>query len=149
MQAGAGYVAQDVGKDRQIPCHRHLLGRRRPAAEAQHGRHEPVVRFRIDGQRRLLGVVDDREPEGARIGERGPQDGRRPNRRPVIGEADDARVGELTEGGQLVPCPTGRDRAVGQQLDRRPTGRRGGMDLGEHAGLVQGGCRVRHGADRA
>ena len=118
MQAGAGYVAQHVGEDGQVACHRHLLGGRWPAAEAQHGRHEPVVRFRIDGQRRLLGVVDDREPEGTRVGERGAQDGRRPNRRPVIGEADDARVGKLTEGGQLVPRPPGRDRAVGQQLDR-------------------------------
>ena len=107
MQAGPGNVAKDVGEDGQIPCHRHLLGRRRPAAEAQHGRHEPVVRLGVDGQRRLLGVVDDRQPEGARVGERSPQDGRRPDRRPVIGEADDARVGELTESGQLVPRPSG------------------------------------------
>ena len=68
----------------------------------------------------VLGVVDDRQPERARVGQRRPQDRRRPDRRPVVGEPDDAGIGQLAERRQPLPCPPDRHRAVRQQLDRRP-----------------------------
>ena len=110
MQPGARHVTQHVGQDRDVPRDGHLLGRGRPAAQPQHGRHEAVVRLGALGQRRLLGVLDDRQPERARVGQRGPQDRRRPDRRPVVREADDARVGKLAERGELLPSPPDRDR---------------------------------------
>ena len=93
-------------------------------------------------------MVDDRQPERAGIGERRAQDRGRPDRRPVVRETDDARVGELAECRELLPSPPDRDRAVGQQLDRRAGGERGGANLGEDARLVEGRCRVGHRADR-
>ena len=109
---------------------------------------KPVVRLGALGQRRVLRVVDDRQAERARVGQRRPQDRGRADRRPVVGEADDARVGQLAQRRQLLPRPPDRDRAVGQQLDRRPGGDGGRPDPGQDARLVERRGRVRHRADR-
>ena len=96
----------------------------------------------------VLGVVDDRQPERARVGERRAQDRGRPDRRPVVREPDDAGIGQLAERGQPLPSPADRHGPVRQQLDRRPGGDGRGADAREHSRLVEGGCRVRHRADR-
>ena len=66
----------------------------------------------------------------------------------VLREADHAGVRELPERRELRPSPAGRDRAVGQQLDRGAGGRGGGPDAGKDTRLVERGLRVGHGTDR-
>ena len=63
---------------------RRRLGRRRPAAQAEHGRDDALVRLGALGQRRILRVVDDRQPERARVGERVAEQRRRADRRAVV-----------------------------------------------------------------
>ena len=72
-----GHVADDVGEDREVARDGGLLGRGRPAAQPEDRRDEAVVRLGAVGQGRVLGMVDDRQPERARVGERVPQDRRR------------------------------------------------------------------------
>ena len=83
VQPGARHVADDIGKDREVARDRGLLGRIGPAPETEDRGHEPVVRLRAGRQPGVLGMVDDRQPERARVGHRGPQDRRRtrPGRR--------------------------------------------------------------------
>ena len=104
VQPRAWHIAHDIGEHRQVAGHGGLLGRGRPAAQPEHGRHEPVVRFRALGQRRVLGMVDDRQPEHARVGECVAQDRRRAHRRPVVREPDDARVGQLAKRREGLPA---------------------------------------------
>ncbi len=147
VQTGARHVPKDVGQDGQVARDGHLLGRGRPAAQTEDGRDETVVRLGAVGQGRLLGMVDDRQSERARVGERRPQDRGGPHRRSVIREPDHARVGQLAERRQSLPCPPDRHRPVREQLDRRAGGDGGRPDLRQDAGLVEGRCRVRHRAD--
>ena len=67
---------------------------------------------------------------------------------PSSEKPDDAGIGQLAEGGQLLPCPPDGHRPVGEQLDRRAGRGRRRADLREHARLVERRCRVRHRADR-
>ena len=50
----------------------------------EHGRDEAVVRLGAVGERRLLGVVDDRQAEHPGVGQRVPEQRPRRNRRPVV-----------------------------------------------------------------
>ena len=148
MEPGARHVTEDIGKDRQVARDGRLLGGGRPATQPEHGRDEAVVRLGPLGQRELLGVVDDRQPERAGIRERRAQDRGGSHRRAVVREADHPRVGQLAERRQSLPSSPDRHRPMRQQLDRRPGRGRGGPDPGEDARLVEGRRRVRHGADR-
>ncbi len=141
-------VANDIRKDGQIAPDCRRLGSGRPAAQPQHGRHEPVVRLGALGLRRILWVIDDRQPQGPGVRQRRPQDRGGPDRRPVVREADDPRVRQLPEGRETFPSPSGRDRPDRQQLDRRPGGHGGGSNRRQHARLIQRRRRVRHRADR-
>ena len=87
--------------------------------QPEHGRDEPLVRLGAVGQRRVLGVVDDRPAEHPGVDQRVAQDRRRADRRAVVAEADRAAVGQLAERGQRLARPPDADGAVGQDLDRR------------------------------
>jgi hypothetical protein len=147
VQASAGHVADDLGEDRQVPCDRRGLGRRGPATQPEHGRNESLVRLRAIGLRVVLGMVDDRQPEGAGVREGVAQDRRRPNRRSVVGEPDDPGVGQLAERRQRLAGPSDCHGAVCQQLDGRAGGRRGRADQCQDARLIDGRRRVGHRAD--
>ena len=103
-----GTSRHHVGEDREVARDGRLLGRGRPAAQAEHGRDEPVVRLGALGQADVLGMVDDRQPERARVSQRCPQDRRRPDGRPIVREPDDAGIGELAERRELSPLPAPR-----------------------------------------
>ena len=72
VQPGARHIAHDIGEDGEVPRHGGLLGRDRPAAQSEDRGDEPVVRLGALGQAAILWMVDDRQPERARVGERGP-----------------------------------------------------------------------------
>ena len=73
-----GHVADDLGEDREVAGDGGLLGRGRPAPQPEDRRDVAVVRLGAVGQRRILGMVDDRQPERAGVGERVAQE-RRPS----------------------------------------------------------------------
>ena len=78
---------------------------RRPAAQPEDRRDEPVVRLGAVGQRRVLGVVDDRQPERARVGQRVPQDRRGPDRRPVVARTRPRRRPPARRARRASPLP--------------------------------------------
>ena len=92
-------------------------------------------------------MVDDRQAERARVGERRPQDRGGPHRRSVVRETHHARIGQLAQRRQPLPSPPDRHRPVGEQLDRRARGNGGRTDLGQDPRLVESRRRVRHRAD--
>ncbi len=93
-------------------------------------------------------MVDDRQAERARVGERGPQDRRRQDRRTIVGEADDAGVRQLADARQAIALAARRDRSIGEQLDRRSGRGRGRPHLCQDARFVERRGRVGHRADR-
>ncbi len=117
MEPGARDVHDDIGEDRDRARHRAGLGRNGPAPKAQDRRDVPLGGFGALRQRGILGVVDDRQAQRAGVGERVAQDRRGADRGAVIGEAHDARVGQLAEGRQRVPGPPVRDGTVNQDPD--------------------------------
>ena len=148
VEPSARHIAEHVLEDREVTGDGRRFGRDRPAAQTEDRRDETVVRLGALGQARFLGVVDDRQPERARVGQRRPQDRRGPDRRPVVGEPDDAGIGQLAERRQPLPCPPDRHRAVRQQLDRRARRDGRGSHPCQHTRLVQARRRVGHRADR-
>ena len=85
----------------------------------------------------VLGVVDQRQAEHARVGERVPEQLRVLDRRAVVAEAGDAGVGELAERRQLLPCPPGRGGAERQQPNGRAGRGRGGARRHDHRRAVE------------
>ncbi len=59
VEPGARLVADHIGEHCEVAPHCGRLGAGRPAAQAQDGRDEPVVRLRAIGLRGILGVIDD------------------------------------------------------------------------------------------
>jgi hypothetical protein len=108
VQARGGNVANDLGEDLDIAGDGTCLGGDRPAAQPEHGRDEPVMRLRADGLVEVLGVIDDRQAEHPRVGEGISQQLRALDRRAIVAEARDARIGELAERGEPLPCPARR-----------------------------------------
>ena len=148
MEPRPGLIAQDVGEDRQPAPDRSRFGRPRPAAQAEHRRHEPLVRLGALGQGGILGMVDDRPAEHAGVEQPVAQDRGRADRGAVVAEPDGTGVTQLAERGQrLAPAAEGH-RAVGQELDRRAGGRRGRENPAEDARVVDRRARVGHDADR-
>ena len=75
-------------------------------------------------RRRVLGMVDDRQPERARVRQRVAQDRRGADRRPVVAEPDRAGVRQLADRGEGLPRPAGRhraDRPAARPATRTPT----------------------------
>ena len=118
VEPGARHVPHDIRQDRDRSGHRAGLGRHRPAPEAQHRRDVPLGGLGALGQGGVLGVVDDRQSQRPRVDERVAQDRRRAYRGAVVGEADDARIGQLAERRQRVTGPPVRDRSVDEDPDR-------------------------------
>ena len=148
MEPRAGDVAHHVPEDRQVAGNGAHLGRGRPAAQPENGRHEPVVRLGALGRGGVLRVVDDRQPGHAGVGQGVAQDLWRAHGRAVVREAHDTGVAELTERRKLIAPAPGSHRAVGEELDRRAGGGRRAADSGQHARLVERRVGVGHGADR-
>ncbi len=92
-------------------------------------------------------MVDDGQAEHARVEQRAAQQLRRLDRRTVVGIAEHAGIGQLTHGGELLPCPPGGDGAVDQDLDGRAARPGSRADALEDPGLVCGGRGVRHQGD--
>jgi len=156
-RAGGGHVGQvkprprhvpdNLGEDREVPRHGGLLRRGGPAAQPEDRRNESVVRYGADGLGRVLRVVDERQPQRPGIGECIPDELRRADARSVIGEADDASVGQLAQRRQCLSATPGRDRSVRQRPNRRIARGGGRGDLCQDRRIVERRGRVRHEAD--
>ena len=148
VEPRARHVPNDVREQREVARDRGLLGRRRPAAQPEDRRDVALVRLGARRQRRLLGVLDDRQPERSRIRERVPHQRRRGDRCTVVAEPDDPCIGQLAEGGEASRRHARRDRAPGERSDRRSGRGRGRADPREDRRVVERRRRVRHRADR-
>ena len=76
---GSGGAARPARPGRRRPAppgrgRRRPPRRRRPAAQPEHGRHVALVRLGAGGQRQVLGMIDDRQAQRTRIGERRSED---------------------------------------------------------------------------
>ncbi len=147
MQPGTRCVGAHGVEDGDGALGRGDLARRRPPLQAEDRRDDAFARLGTRRERGVLDVLDDRESQHARVQERVAEQGRALHRRTVVGEPDDAGVGELTEGRESLPGPSDGHSAMGQQLHRRAGGGGGPGDPGEDARLVRGRGRVRHRAD--
>jgi hypothetical protein len=141
-------IADDVGEERQVAGDRGLFRGGRPAAQPQHGRDVAIVRLGADGERRVLRVLHDRQPERTRVRERVAHHRCGGDRRAVVAEPDDPGVRQLAQCRERLAGSTRRDRAPGERAHRRPGLRRGGCHLRQHGRIVEGRRRVRHRADR-
>ena len=70
VQARARHVPDDVGEDRDRRATEPASAATGQPLQPEHGRDEPVVRLGALGERGVLGVIDDRQPERTRVGER-------------------------------------------------------------------------------
>src|SRR5207247_2110423 len=77
-----------VRGEREVALDHHALGDRRPAAEAELGRHRALVNVAAGGERRLLLVERELSPGGGRVLEGAPHDAGGRDRPAVVGEAD-------------------------------------------------------------
>ena len=147
MEPRPWLVAQDVLEHREIPRDRGTLRRPRPRPETEHGRNEALGGL---GAGRLLGVlrmVDHRQAEHPGIEQRAPQERTGPDRRAVVGEADDAGIGELADRREGLAHAADAHGAIRQDRHRRTGGRSGRPHPRDDPRLVGGRRRVRHRAD--
>ncbi len=147
MEPRRRHVANDLGEDREVPGDSGLFGRGRPAAEPEDRRDEAVIRLRAIGLGRVFGVVDERQPERPRIGERAPEQRRGADARSVVGEADDTRIRQLAQRCQCLAATPRGDRPVRQRPHRRTCRAGSGADTGQDRRIVERRRRVRHQAD--
>ena len=124
--------------------------RPRPASRAARGRSRRSPSFASAPSVcvGVLGMVDDRQPERARVGQRVAQDRGRPDRRPVVARtrptpasASSPSAASVSPARPAVTAPYASSSTGDPDATRRPPGSR------QHAGLVERRRRVRHRAD--
>ncbi len=137
-----------VPGQREVPGHHRRLGDGRPAAEAELGRHEPLVHVPTAGERRILLVQRDRRAGDRPVLERPAHERCRHDRPAVVREARGAALGQLDHLRKLAPVLALRDR--GEEPDRHPRVHPRSLDQRpEDGGRVDDGLGVRHRQDRA
>ena len=117
----------------EIALDHHRLGERRPAGQAELGRHRALVHLPVAGQRRLLLVQRQRAPGDGAVGERVAHHPGGRDRPAVVGERDRAERRQLRHLRQLLPAqplrdrghePGRDDRLLAGELDERAEHRR-------------------------
>ena len=134
-------------REREVPRDRRLLRRRGHPRKAEPGGDRALVHDALRREREILRMLDDEQPERARVLEGVPEEPRVFDGRAVVRERDRARRGELHEIGELFPPPSARDRRDREHA--RAAGRgRAREELGHEARRVDRRLGVRHRADR-